>query len=160
MGSSSTSLNRRTPSTLGRVGERHRIMAANVALASTGVIACDRRKGRAGARRSAPGVQGSPQRSRHCPQETAREELTRGGKVRVHPFGAGLRSQPVAAEGDRRIVRRNGTPEGLDDWPSRCYHQALYRSGLYDLPETSQKISGCYARSNPNIHSWAPSTGE
>jgi len=83
----------------GRV-ESAPLMAGAVALASTGYIAAIDEKAWAGPRRLGPGVQGSPQRERHCPTETAREQSTRAqGRVILLEAGAG--SQPVAAAGDR-----------------------------------------------------------
>jgi len=76
-------------------------MAGAVALASTGYISCDRRKGLGGATSARPGRQGSPQREPALPTETAREQSTRGAKVESSFLERGLDRSPVAAAGDR-----------------------------------------------------------
>jgi len=77
--------------------------AAKVALASTVVHSCDRRKGLGGPR-PRPGVQGSPQREPALPTETAREQVREAPRS-SHPFGAGLDRSPVAGPG-QAVVRR------------------------------------------------------
>jgi len=73
-------------------------MAGAVALASTGYIAAiDEKAWRATSAR--PGVQGSPQRERHCHGDSSRAEYARR-KVESS-FWSGAGSQPVAAAGDR-----------------------------------------------------------
>jgi len=92
-------------------------MAGAVALASTGYIAAiDEKAG--GATSARPGVQGSPQRERHCPRRQLEAEY-RGARS-SHPFGRGLdRSQLRRREG---CSPANGTLRSLDDWlVPACY---------------------------------------
>jgi len=99
----------------GRV-ESAPLMAGAVALPATGYIAAIDEKAWAGPRRLGPGVQGSPQREPALPTEnSSRAEYARR-QGRVILLERGLDRSPVAAAGDRPVVRRTVTLRSLDDW--------------------------------------------
>jgi len=103
----------------GRV-ESAPLMAGAVALASTGYIAAIDEKAWAGPRRLGPGVQGSPQRERHCPRRQL-ESRVREAQGRVS-FGAGAGSQPSCGRRGQAVVRRTVPLRSLDDWlVPACY---------------------------------------
>jgi len=101
----------------GRV-ESAPLMAGAVALASTGLHSCDRRKGLGGATvGSARALQGSPQREPALPPtETAREQSTRGARSAVILLERGLDRQPSCGRRGQAVVRRTYPLRSLDDW--------------------------------------------
>jgi len=112
---------------------------ANAGASSAGqhrvIVRSTKRPGRATSAR--PGVQGSPQRDRHC-HETVRAEY----EAQVsHPFGAGAGS-PSCAPGTG-CSPANGTLRSLDDWLVLRVINALPLRFYYDLPKRRQKSLGC-----------------
>jgi len=97
-----------TPSTWGE-SRAHSLWPAQVALASTGYISCDRRKGLGGATSARPGVQGSPQREPALPTETAREQSTRGASESSF-WSGGWIAGSVAGRRGQAVVRRKRYP--------------------------------------------------
>jgi len=76
-------------------------MAGAVALASTGYIDCDRRKGLGGATSARARASRVPHSvSRHCPRRQL-ESRVREAQGRVILLERGLDRSPVAAAGDR-----------------------------------------------------------
>jgi len=103
----------------GRV-ESAPLMAGAVALASTGYIAAIDEKAWAGPRRLGPGVQGSPQRERHCPRRQL-ESRVREAQGRVILLERGWIAAQLRPPG-QAVVRRTVPLRSLDDWlVPACY---------------------------------------
>jgi len=117
-------------------------MAGAVALASTGVHSCDRRKGLGGATSARPGRPGFPQREPALPTETAREQSTRGAG-RVILWSGGWIAAQLRPPGTG-CSPANGTPEELRRLARPCVLSiALPLRFYYDLPKRPQKSLGC-----------------
>jgi len=134
-------------------------MAGAVALASTGYIAAIDEKAWAGPRRLGPGVQGSPQRDRHCPRRQL-ESRVREAQGRVILFGAGAGSQPSCGPPGQAVVRRTVPLRSLRRLARPCVLSiALPLRFYYDLPKRPPKSLGCLRiERNTNILG-RPATG-
>jgi len=84
------------------------------------VHSCDRRKGLGGPRRLGPGVQGSPQRERHCPRRQL-ESRVREAQVESSFWSGGWIAAQLRPPG-QAVVRRTVPLRSLDDWlVPACY---------------------------------------
>jgi len=129
----------------GRV-ESAPLMAARVALASTGYIAAIDEKAWAGHVGSARASRVPHSVSRPLPTETAREQSTRGARIEsLVGAGAGFAAQ-LRPPGTG-CSPANGTPEELRRLARPCVLSiALPLRFYYDLPTTSAKnLWGAYA---------------
>jgi len=103
----------------GRV-ESAPLMAGAVALASTGYIAAIDEKAGRGHVGSAAGVQGSPQRERHCPRRQL-ESRVREAQVESSFWSGGWIAAQLRPPG-QAVVRRTVPLRSLDDWlVPACY---------------------------------------
>jgi len=106
------------------------------------VHSCDRRKGLGGATSARPGVQGSPQRERHCPRRQL-ESRVREAQGRVILLERGLDRSPVAAAGTG-CSPANGTPEELRRLARPCVLSiALPLRSTMIYRNVRQKSLGC-----------------